>query len=114
MSQRERRRDPLAETEAEYPDRAHIQPESVNKLSGVQSSEDKVKTLCDRLEAESNQDDASLGWKTYAAVIAAMVIGGLFSGSTGALSGSGGGGGGIPTPIIVHLGDVLEVVALAA
>jgi len=104
MSAGQRR--PPAGCDADAPDVAYIQPESVNKISGVQSTEDKVKNLCDRLEAKDNQNDATLGWKMYIAIIAAMVIGGLFSGSTGALSGGGGGGGGIPTPIILDVAEV--------
>jgi len=102
-------RDPPA-ADAESPTVAYVQPENAKDLSGMQTVEDKVDNLCQRIEARDSTDDDTMGWITYAAIIVGFFIGTLLSGPVNTATG----GGGTPTPVgVVDLSPILEVVMFA-
>jgi len=101
-------REPPAD-DVEPPAVAFVQPENAKDLSGMQTVEDKIDNLCQRIEARDNTDDDTMGWITYAAIILAFFVGTLLSGSVETAT-----GGGTPTPVgMADLTPMLEVLTYA-
>jgi hypothetical protein len=98
-------REPPVE-DAEGPEVAYLQPEQVKSLSGMQTVEDKVDNLCQRIEARDNSEDDALGPLTYIAIILAFFVGSLLSGPVDSAT-----GGGTDQPVgLVDLTPMLEVI----